>query len=229
MIKTVITNTLHTGRSIRWAGIWLDGGETAVLDGAYPYSSNFRKAEQAFDAEVESGAIEVMYVTDFETMTEDEFAAMKGKKKRTRKAVKAAKKEEVPEVSTDDAEAPSDEGDEKVFTKGSIDEVMGKSKQVAGTVSEVIADGETAKLANRMDMDVAEVDTEDAAKKHVSDPLLNAGAIAGNWPNITDAAQAMLEENGITQAEASLIPGTGSDGRLIQKDVKEYLKKKNGE
>ena len=232
MIKTLITNKLHTGRRITWANIWLDAGQSSLVDGSYPCASKAHKAAQLFDAELDSGAIEVTYVTDMPVMSVEDY-------RKYSVAVPEEVVEEDEEEATDETvvaddastekdETPEDE-DEDVFTKGSIEDTMGKAVAVTGTGTEVIADGQTAKLAKSMGAEVAEVDAAPENSRNVGDPLRNAGSTAGKEQVITPAAQKLLDKKGISKAEATLIVGTGIegiDGSVLVKDVREYLKSK---
>jgi len=216
-----------------------------VLDGAYPYASKSRRAEIMFNEEIASGALEVMYVTGLPVMTTEEYAKADDKddkkadraKAREAKAAraqakadaKAAKKQEAADKKEQEAADESKkeaEGDADVFNKGSIDDAMGEAKQVAGTVSETVQDGEVAKLAGRMDMDVSVVEADSANKKNIGDPLLQAGTTAGQVPVLSKSAAKAVKDAGITNAECTLITATGKDGVIIQKDVKAYLKTK---
>jgi hypothetical protein len=73
--KTKITNMTGKGRNVTWIGKrgqWLDGYETAIVDGAYPTACRNDATANLMEEEIKAGMIRISLITDIATEQPDD-------------------------------------------------------------------------------------------------------------------------------------------------------------
>jgi hypothetical protein len=71
ILQTMVTNKLEQGRTLRWAGkrgVYLEGGESRIIEGAYPTACRNNQGIKAMESEIAQGLIEVKLVTNIDVV-----------------------------------------------------------------------------------------------------------------------------------------------------------------
>jgi hypothetical protein len=71
ILQTMITNKVNQDRTMRWAGtrgVFVPGGESVIVEGAYPTACRTTAGLKALEAEIEQGLTSIQLVTNIDVV-----------------------------------------------------------------------------------------------------------------------------------------------------------------
>lgn len=215
--KTLLSNKTKKDRHVTWAGVCLGPEEAKLVDGLYPGSCKTPSAVKDMNADVDSGVIGVVLITDLPTAKPEEA------KRKVKKPVMKLRDTEATKADADDSrKAMSDMGkkvDAAVFQQGTIDEAQPNEvrlKQPAGDEpAEQLVPKDTVFFG----------DTDPAGATPGDDPLQQLGRISA--PQVTRGAAKLISEVALDNGQIAKLTQHGSVKKVTKSMVKHFLEQED--